>query len=65
MLHEIFGADFSGDIIMPDHVIRGQVKFYAKPCRQLHERPVSLIRKLPGLIRMADLDGHGIRIALI
>ena len=66
MLHIVFGANLARDIVVADHVLLHiQVKGPAEPGGELHHPLIGRGGILPRLVRVADLDGDGIGIALI
>ena len=65
MLHIIFRAVFSDDIIMADHVLFCQLQFPAEPRRQLYKSFFCFLRKFPRIVRVTALDGNCVLIARI
>ena len=56
--------NFSGHIIVADHIrLRVQAEGPAQPGRQLHHLLVGGRGECPGLVRVADLDGHSVLVA--
>ena len=62
MFHIIFGTVFSGNIMMADQVVRGQIQLITEPGSQPDQGIVGLLAEFAAVIRMADFDGQGVEI---
>lgn len=56
----VIGTQLPGDVIMPDHIVGIQIISLGEIAHQLHQRLISLIGKLSGLVWVAALNRDGV-----
>ena len=65
VLHEVQGAEFSGDVVVADHLVPAEAGGVAQPGGEADQGVVAGLGELPRGVGVAHLDGEGVPVAVV
>ena len=65
MYNKVEGTLFSGNVVVPDHIVAVQITDIEEPSSELYQGLIACVGELAGFVRVADFDGNGILVPVI